>query len=52
MSFEYSVYTNDGTEHVRQSHTNDTEQVMALVLAEFDESDIDTVTLKTEPRNQ
>jgi hypothetical protein len=50
--FEYSVFTNEGKEHIRQSSTNDTEQVMALVLAEFDESEIDTVTLKTEPRNQ
>ena len=52
MTFEYSVFTKDGQENVRQSQTNDTEQVMALVLAEFDESEIDTVTLKTEPRNQ
>jgi hypothetical protein len=50
--FEYSVFTKDGQEHIRQSQTNDTEQVMALVFAEFDESEIDTVTLKTEPRNQ
>ena len=52
MTFEYSVFTKDGRENVRQSQTNDTEQVMALVFAEFNESEIDTVTLKTEPRNQ
>ena len=47
--FEYSVFTTDGQEHVRYAPSNDTEEVMHLVLKEFDETQIDTVTCKIEP---
>jgi hypothetical protein len=49
MKYEYSVFTIDGQEHVRYAPSNDTEEVMILVLKEFDESQIDTVTCKIEP---
>lgn len=52
MTYEYCVFTNNGNEYVRQCNTNDTEQVMQLVLKEWDESELETVTMKLEPRNQ
>lgn len=49
MTHEYAVFTTSGDEHTRYAPSNDQEEVMSLVLSEFDESEIDTVTCKIEP---